>query len=225
MGISLVKKSDNFAPTIINYHNQMKKILLSAAAVMAFGLVSAQESTGSAGFKQGDVFASGAVGYSSEKTGDNKSDQFTVIPRAAYFVTDNIALGAQIGYTTGTETVEGPFGGSVDQDTNVFSAGVFGRYYFTPARNFSFFGQLGVDFATAKTEIEGVPGEAKANGFNVGLAPGISYFVSDHIALEATFGLLGYNSVKPDVDGAESTDTFDIGFDLENINFGIVYKF
>jgi hypothetical protein len=221
VGILLVKNFNNFAPTIINYHIKMKKLLLSAIAVMAFGFANAQDPV-STGFKQGDVFISGSVGYSSTKTGDNKNDQFTVIPRAAYFVTNNIALGAQIGYTTATQTVDTPLG-SIDNDVDTFQAGVFGRYYFTPARNFSFFGQLGVGFSSTKNKPDGGD-DTKDSGVNVGLAPGISYFVSDHIALEATWGLLGYSSYNPDGDG-DNTNTFDIGVDLENINFGIVYKF
>lgn len=206
----------------------MKKILLSAAAVIAFAFnAQAQETTGTTGFSEGDVFMTGSVGFGSQKYGDAKTNQFTIAPKAGYFVTSNIALGAQIGYTSATETevVGGPFGPvTADTDTNTFTVGVFGRYYFTPARNFSFFGQLGVDYATAKSETEGIPGENKADGFNVGLAPGISYFVSDHIALEATFGLLGYNTVKVDGD-SESTNSFEIGADFTNIQFGIVYKF
>jgi len=205
----------------------MKKILLSAAAIIAFAFTAqAQEIAPTTGFSEGDVFITGSVGFGTTKTGDFKTDQFTISPKAAYFVTSNIAIGAQIGYTSATTTIPNPFGdGSVDQDTNSFAVGAFGRYYFTPARNFSFFGQLGVDYVTAKTEIEGVPGESKTNGFNVGLAPGVSYFVSDHIAFEATFGFLGYNTSKPDVDGAESTDSFEIGVDFTNIQFGMVYKF
>jgi len=203
----------------------MKKILLSAVAVMAFGFANAQD-VPTTGFSQGDVFISGAVGYTSEKTGDFKTDQFKIIPRAAYFVTNNISVGVQLGYTTGTATtvVGGPVDPiTVENDVKTFEAGAFGRYYFTPARNFSFFGQLGVGYMSTKTEPEGGP-DTKDTGINLGLAPGISYFVSEHIALEATFGLLGYNSVNPDGDG-DNTNTFNIGTDFNDINFGIVYKF
>lgn len=203
----------------------MKKLLLSAAAVMVFGLANAQETTGTTGFSKGDVFITGAVGYGSESTGDNETSTFTFSPKAGYFVTENIAVGINLGYTSQTETEEDGLGDTFDTDTNTLEVGAFGRYYFTPARNFSFFGQLAVGMTSSKTEVEGVDGEYKENGFNLGLAPGISYFVSEHIALEATFGLLGYNTSEPDVDGAESTDNFNIGANFNDINFGIVYKF
>lgn len=199
----------------------MKKILLSAVAIMAFGFANAQETTG---FTKGDIFASGSVGYGSEKTGDNKNNTFNFSPKAGYFVTNNIAVGVKLGFTSGKDTEQvGP--ASIETKTNTFEAGAFGRYYFTPASQFSFFGELSAGFNSSKTEIDGVPGESKSNGFNVGVAPGISYFVSKNIALEATFGLLGYKTNKPDFDGAESTDTFNIGANFSDIRFGIVYKF
>lgn len=201
----------------------MKKILLSAIAVMAFGFANAQE-TSTTGFAEGDLFMSGSFGYSSTKTGDVKSNQFSIAPRVGYFVTNNIAIGGQLGYVSGTDTESDGFGGTYDVDTNVFTVGAFGRYYFTPARNFSFFGHLGLDYGSTKTETEGVDGEVKGDGFKIALAPGISYFVSDHIALEATFGALGYSTFE--MDGAEdSTDSFELSADLTNITFGILYKF
>ena len=201
----------------------MKKLLLSAVALMAFTAASAQETT-TTGFSGGDMFLTGSLGYSSTKTGEFKDTEFIISARYGYFVTDNIAIGPQLTFIDGTMTDVDPFTGEpLDVDTSALEAGAFGRYYFTPSRNFSFFGQLEVAYVTAKSETEF--GESKANGFGFGLAPGISYFVSDHIAFEATFGLLGYSTIKPDFDGAESTDTFEIGADFTQINFGMVYKF
>lgn len=195
----------------------MKKVLLSLTALFAFGLASAQEADN--GFSNGDAFISGSVGFANQSTGDVKTNGFTVSPRVGYFVSENIAVGVALGYTSTTDKAPG----TEDEKNSMFEVGAFGRYYFTPANKFSLFGQLGVAYASSKYE-EG-DFEAKSNGFNIGLAPGINYFVSDHFALEATFGLLGYTTSKPDADGAESTDTFEFGVDMSNINFGIVYKF
>ncbi|WP_159802264.1 outer membrane beta-barrel protein [Flavobacterium sp. MK4S-17] len=202
----------------------MKKILLSAVALMAFGFANAQEETTGKGFSQGDVFISGSLNFTSEKTGDFKTNGIIVSPRAAYFVDNNIAVGLSLGFASskGDVTEEGD---TFEVKTTAFEIGAFGRYYFTPANDFSLFGQLNVAYATAKTEVDVVDTEVKVNGINIGVAPGISYFVSDHFALEATFGILGYTTVKPDFDGADSTDTFQIGLDLSDINFGVVYKF
>ncbi|WP_330442069.1 porin family protein [Flavobacterium sp. C4GT6] len=196
----------------------MKKVLLSLAAVFAFGLANAQE-TENNGFAKGDVFLSGSVGFSSESTGDVKTNGFNITPSAGYFVSENIAVGLSLGYTSTKD--EAP--NREDIKYSEFGIGAFGRYYFTPANKFSLFGQLGVGYQNGKYEQGST--EVKSDGFNVAVAPGINYFVSEHFALEATFGILSYSTSKPDFDGAESTDNFDFGVNLDNINFGIVYKF
>lgn len=201
----------------------MKKVILSVATVLAFGIASAQDAdktSGGKGFANGDLFMTGTVGFSSEKTGDFKTNTFTIAPSAGLFVTNNIAVGLNIGFTSAKE--EDPIDGDVD--TTLFGIGAFGRYYATPANDFSFFGQLGFNYFTGKQEFEG-GGELKVDGFEIALRPGISYFVSEHFALEASIGALRYETSEPDTDGAESTDTFELGVDLTEINFGLLYKF
>ncbi|MEO7976077.1 outer membrane beta-barrel protein [Flavobacterium sp.] len=197
----------------------MKKIVLSAVAILAFGFANAQDSTGGKGFANGDVFISGSVGFSSIKEGDVKTSGFVVAPKVGFFVTDNIVLGGAIGFQ-GT-TVDDGIG--EDVKTNTISAGLFGRYYATPSSDFSVFGELGVNYLSSK-EDDGVT-EDKLNGFNIVLAPGVSYFISDHFALEAAIGVLSYETEKPDVDGAESRNTFNLGLGLDDITLGLVYKF
>lgn len=204
----------------------MKKLVCSLAALFAFGMANAQETTiTSEGFKQGDAFISGSVGFSNQKNGDFKTNTFNVSPKAAYFVSNNIALGVSLGYNAIKQ--DNFDNGYYTQKNHSFNAGVFGRYYFTPANKFSFFAQLGADYFTTKTEVAVYNSETTVNGFNIQLAPAISYFVSNHFALEATFGILGYNTRKPNDDfgGNNSTNTFNFGLNLSNINFGAVYKF
>jgi outer membrane protein W len=207
----------------------MKKIILSAAALLVFGFANAQdkaESNGGKGFSNGDVFVTGSVGYSSETTGDVKSNSFTVSPAVGFFVTENIAIGGMIGYesSTGDQDISGE-GDFFEVKTNTFSIGAFGRYYATPASDFSFFGELGLAYATSKSEASDLDIESKANGFGVAVSPGVSYFISSNFALEATIGALSYSSMKPDFDGAEATNNFDLNLDLTNVTFGLVYKF
>ncbi len=196
----------------------MKKIILTVAAVFAFGFANAQEEAKGEGFSKGDVFISGSVGFSSNdnKATGVKTDMFNVTPRAAYFVTENIAVGLSLGFAQTKEA---------DDKATEFKVGAFGRYYFTPASKFSVFGQLGFDYFNNKVETSTPLGsvEAKSNGFDVAVAPGVSYFVSKNFALEATFGRLGYRTSKPD--GGEATNNFGLNVDLSNINLGLVYKF
>lgn len=202
----------------------MKKLLV-AGAVALFATVSAQE-TSTEGFAQGDTFITGAVGFGSQKTGDAKTNAFTISPSVGYFVTPNIALGARVGFATTKDTNE-IANVTAEEKTDAFTAGVFGRYYWMPASKFSIFAELGAGYGTSKTTTKTSVAEfeSKFNGFNIGFAPGINYFLNKNFALEASWGVLSYNSVKPDVDGATATNSFDFGVNLSNINLGLVYKF
>ncbi|WP_108869238.1 porin family protein [Aquimarina aquimarini] len=196
----------------------MKKLMLTALAVVSFISVKAQDGE-TAGFAKGDIFISGAVGYDSSTFGDNKDNTFTIAPRAGYFVSENIAVGARIGFTSSTvERV-----GTADFDTNTFNIGAFGRYYFTPSSKFSVFGEFGLDYLS-RNEDNGTT-DLDSNGFSVGGGPGVSYFIGNNFALEAFWGALRYNTLKADVSGAESQDDFEFGVNLDDITLGLVYKF
>lgn len=198
----------------------MKKLILSAAALFAFGFAQAQETTeGGKGFSNGDIFMTGSVGFSSTSTGDDKANEFTFSPSAGMFVTDNIAIGLELSISSATEED----GFSDELKTSQVGIAAFGRYYTTPASDFSFFAQLGVGYVSVKAE-QG-PNEIKANGFGVEFNPGVSYFISENFALQATIGALSYSSVEPDFDGAESTDNFELNLNLSDIQLGLVYKF
>ena len=191
--------------------------MFTALAVLGFTFANAQE--GSEGYANGDVFISGAFNYTSTKTGDVKDSSFEIAPRIGFFVSDNIAIGGKIGYLSAKE--EDGVGGEITDNT--LSVGAFGRYYFTPSSKFSVFGELGVDYVS--NTIDNGVGELKTSGFGAAFGPGVNYFLSSNFALEAYWGAFGYASVKPDIDGAESTNVFTFGADLRDISLGLVYKF
>jgi outer membrane protein len=198
----------------------MKKIILSIVAVLGLGFANAQD-TPEGGFANGDAFISGGFGFGSSKTGDAKENSFTITPSVGFFVTPNIALGGKLGYVSRTKD-----NGTIENKDNTFSVGVFGRYYTTPASKFSIFGELGVEYQT-RTIGDDVKDskDLKVNGFGIELAPGVSYFLSKSFALEAKWGILGYNTAKADVEGAKANNDFNIGLDLSDITLGLVYKF
>lgn len=196
----------------------MKKIILSIAAVFAFGFANAQE-TVSEGFSSGDVFITGTVGFGSSKSGDSKRTSFQFSPSVGYFVNSNIAVGARLGIFNIKDETKG----LDDVKSTSFTGGLFGRYYWNPASKFSIFGELGANYVT--TKYENTPTDYKTDGFQVEFAPGISYFLNKNFAIEATWGVISYASAKPDLDSSESTDTFSVGLNLSDVNFGVIYKF
>ncbi len=200
----------------------MKKLLLTALAIASFATASAQDEN-TAGFSKGDVFISGAAGFNSTKTGDVKGSTFNITPRVGFFASDNIAIGLKAGYTSQSQD-NAFFNGVelVDSEINTFEIGAFGRYYATPSSKFSVFGELDAAYTSSKVD---TGADVTTNGFAIGVSPGVSYFLSSNFAIEAAWGALQYATSKPDVDGAENTNNFEIGLDLENINLGLVYKF
>ena len=72
----------------------MKKVILTAIAVLGFAFANAQ--TG--GFAKGDAFISGALSVNSTKEGDAKTSGFIIEPKVGYFVSENIAVGAKLGF-------------------------------------------------------------------------------------------------------------------------------
>jgi opacity protein-like surface antigen len=186
----------------------MKKIILTAMAVFAFGFANAQESNG--GFAKGDVFATGSFALGGEKTGDSKTNVFGIAPSVGYFVSENIAVGARVGFATIKED---------DDKINAFNADVFGRYYMTPASKFSTFGELAVGIGSEKE------GDFKSKSFGVNLGLGVNYFLSKNWAIEAAWAGLEYNTDNNGGNGADKTNSFGLVLDLSAINFGLTYKF
>ena len=197
----------------------MKKLMLVGALAL-FAAVNAQVSTSTEGFAQGSTFITGAVGFASESIAEEKTSGFTIAPSVGYFVTPNIAIGAKLGYTS-LKNEEG----SYEETTDLLTAGVFGRYYWMPASKFSIFAELGADYRSLTEDDNTISNEYKSNGFGIQLAPGMNYFLNNNFALEAKVGVLGYSSDKPDYTGAEATDNFNIGLNLNDITLGLVYKF
>ncbi len=196
----------------------MKKFIFSAMAVFSLTFAQAQETGENPGFNAGDMFISGSVGYSTTKNpDDSKTSNFNIIPRFGYFVNDFFAVGAQLGYSKNTAEDSR---GRDTVDNSTFEVGVFGRYYLLPGKRFTPYGELNLGYGHTKDIFDN-----KVNGLNIGFMPGVSYFLSNNFAIEASVGILGYSSAKPDSDGAEATKRFDFGIDTNDINFGLIYKF
>ncbi len=195
----------------------MKKLILIVLAMVSFTFVKAQNNDTS-GLVKGDVFISGSFGYSSQSIGNDDDNTFTISPRVGYFLTENIAAGVRLRYQNRKNEL-----GLNEIDTKTFNIGAFGRYYFTPTNKFSVFGEFGLDYLSQNSDIGA--SDITTDGFSIGGGPGVSYFIGNHFALEAFWGVLTYTTVEPDVPNSESTDSFDIGVDFDDITLGLVYKF
>ena len=197
----------------------MKKDLLSAVALLAFGFANAQEEKANEGFAKGDLFVTGAFTLGSEKTGDVKSSSFEIAPQVGFFLTENIAIGGKLGY----KADKAENAGGDTQDDAGFTVGAFGRYYFTPASKFSLFAQLGLDYSSMEDKLATDYTEAE---LGLGLGAGLNYFVSSNFSIEAGVAVLGYSSNdNGGGSGVDKTNNFSFGGDWRAVTFGVNYKF
>ena len=172
----------------------MKKILLSALAVFAFGAANAQE--GGFGFSKGNVIVEGNFSLTSETIpaggGSTKNTtSYGFAPVGGYFISDKFALGLGLNIESNK---------SNSQEVNTLGVGVFGRYYFLDlGQRFKVYGQaaLGFDSINNKT----VDAKSTDIGFSAGL--GVNYFLTRSLAINfgVTDILSVVNSKPKDGDG------------------------
>ncbi len=167
------------------------------------------------GFGKDDFVISGAFGVTSASGGGGSSaTTFKILPSAAYFISDKMAIVGKIGYAQNGGTVSsGVITGA--SDDLVVAAGL--RFYKTPGSQFSLFAQGLIEF-TSKS----FGGGGSGTQFGIVFNPGINYFVSNSFSIEATFGEVGFRSLSRG--GASNTDIV-LGLDLSQIGFGLNYKF
>jgi hypothetical protein len=200
----------------------MKKIILTVAAVFAFGFANAQDKKESSeGFSKGDVFVTGAfsLGSTNDKNAEVKTSSFEIAPQLGYFVSENIAIGLKVGYSS-DKTKSSV---ATTSDISGIEVGAFGRYYFTPASKFSLFGQLGFDYGSLTNNLTNP--KAKLNTTDINLGLGLNYFVSSNFSIEAGVAALSFGNAKSDVSGDKGESAFSFGGDWRAVSFGVNYKF
>jgi hypothetical protein len=63
------------------------------------------------------------------------------------------------------------------------------------------------------------------NAWGLGVKPGVAVNLNESISFVAHMGFLGYNSEKPDFDGAKATNTVGLSLDGTDLSFGFYYNF
>jgi outer membrane protein W len=194
----------------------MKKLILSIALIAAFGIANAQE-----GFSKGNTFLTGSLKISSQndKDEDTKSNSTNFAVGVGHFLSDNFALGVNLGIGSARITEAS----NSTEETSEMNVGAFGRYYFSPKSKFSMLGHLGVNYTSMKYKT--FTPDLKFSGIDIFAAPGFNYFVSKNLSLEAVIGKIGYSSAKADVTGAKGTTNFNFNFDFSNVGFGMNFRF
>lgn len=223
----------------------MKKVLLTAVAVFSLTFVNAQEEEVKGfGFSKGNMFLEGNLGFSSDKetnsdiTGDldeTKTNEFNFNPKFGYFISDKLALGAELMVGSGKEeiTVFGTPNVTNETTNNSFGGGVFARYYFLDlGQRFKTYAEAGLDFGSRTWEANGTETQKDSN-FGLNFDLGMNYFVTEKMAIN--FGLanvLGFNSTTSENPAGDEQTNSGINGNINVFNnffdtptFGLTYKF
>jgi len=207
----------------------MKKIILTVAAVFALSFANAQDKKESKGFgfSEGNIFVEGSINMTStnDKNADVKTNSMNLAPKAGYFVTDNFAVGIQLGIGSSKTSTAGT---NTSKMSN-FDFGAFGRYYFLDlGERFKTYTEFGFLVGSEK---DGVGATVKTNTFDINAGLGMNYFVTPKVAI--SFGLsnvINYGTSKTDISGDKGSNHMDVNINVFNNffntpTFGALYKF
>ncbi len=192
----------------------------------------------SAGYLQaqpsaGNLFVGGSVGFSisidKTKSGgtthkDETTHNITLLPMAGYFLSDRIAMGARLGIDA--EITKAPDNVLEKSTVTSFVINPFGRYYLISGTG-GLFAEASVVVApgSEKDHFEDETNTYNTMFFSVGLAPGVYYYISEKLALEAKFGWFGFET-SADETGTNTKDInnfFGLDISPDQFSFGLTY--
>lgn len=233
----------------------MKKIVLILFLVLSGFLLKSQISKGTKMIgtrvnynqsKQDNQSSNGD--YKSLLSGRN----FNLSLFGGYFIKDNFVAGLNFGYSdqyteSTTKQIAYPSGSSYESneesDSKIYSAGVYFRLYKMFSENkVGFFGNLNAlysfgnstshrtDFANGVMNNDNVS-TGDITEYSITLSPGVVYFITKQIGLEASFGNLSFKSQTNETNassGLTSTYNYNIlnfNFSASTFNLGINFYF
>jgi hypothetical protein len=117
---------------------------------------------------------------------------FELTPRVLYYLSDNLAVGGEIGFVMQSQKQ-----GTASERTSVFTLAPMARYNLPVTERFGLFvdGRMGFGFGGTKETVGNRTEEGPSVfRFDLGVSPGMLYFLNEKIAIEARFGRLGYSA-------------------------------
>lgn len=172
---------------------------------------------------------------------------FKVTPLVSYFIRDNISIGARFAYSRtnvdiGNISLELGDDLSFDVDnfksvSNTYTGSVFLRTYLNlgDSKRFGLFNEARVSYGYSEGNSSSGTGidlsgmyQLKHN-LNIGVAPGLTVFINDYVAAEASVNVAGlnfnwYDQTKDQVyKGKRTSSSANFKINLLSIDLGIVF--
>jgi hypothetical protein len=191
----------------------MKKIMMTLAAVLVSVAASAQ------------VYVGGTVGFQTSKPngdGAKSATKFQINPEVGYNISDNFAVGINIGFSSEKGVWNEPaqgfgYGREGDEASTKFKVAPYARYTYAKLGIVDLFLDGQFSFATVKDS---------HNELGIHIIPGVAVNASDNIAFVAKLGEgLGWSMYKAK-EGDGKANKFGVDFDtLTALQFGLYFKF
>lgn len=221
----------------------MRVNLLALFLFMYVGVTSVFSQEEEEHTKQKMAFISGSFSYQSSTNAneeltifleDAKIKTFSVLPKLGLFINTNTAIGAGVGYTY--EKLEASdYDGELTSTTPLFSIEPFMRSYrpltddasiFVDASAFYRFGTQTFDYYDEYDE-DNYSEKTEKTSYGVAISPGITYHLTENIAMELVVGKLHYTKSKSKPKGAPDDFTFKsssygLKLDLDHATLGVV---
>ncbi len=160
----------------------MKKLILFVALLLGVNALNAQINKGNV--MLGGDLANLNVSFDNQTT-------FNLTPKAAWFIDDGVALGSYMHF--GVTHINGESGSNYS-----YGIGPLARYFFSidqlPAlKKTKFFVEANAGFEGVHSSVN----SSNTNGMGFGFGPGVSYFITPSVGVEALLkydGILGFGS-------------------------------
>jgi hypothetical protein len=170
----------------------------------------------------------------------NQSNYFNMTPRIGWFISNNLVIGLSPRYSSSFHKTTSNNAGNTT--STGYSIAPFVRYYKPLNEKWAIFAEfdgIGLNFSSSKYEGDNDPNviENSSQGYSLGIfvKPGVTYFISPKVGIEASLGSLGYgffhtkvksknNNQQPleqETVNNSSSGGINLGAALQNISLGI----
>lgn len=171
--------------------------------------------------------------FNEQQSSNNlKNFNITIQPNIGYAIGKNLMLGSSIGLGFGSGDSSSRTGGlpdnlsSAESESTSWNIAPYVRAFLPIGKRAAFYVQGEVGYSASKSSSSSEQNsfintnESRNTGYSAGLRPGLTYFITNHLALETQLGFLGYSTNT--FESKDENDT--VSRTSENGNFGFNFN-
>ena len=220
------------------------KTLLPIIAFLVLSFASAQEPLEKLVIEKGtwNIRGSASIRFSNNENGlnlqdivaENSLNSFSIAPSFGYTLKNNLIVGVGLQYYN--QKNEGSTIGLNNNDTfkttsNSIGLAPYVRGYKGIGKQLALYlqGEVGYNhfWDTNVQDGQNENNDSTGNNLFVGVRPGITYFLGQKLAIEASYGSLGYSYTERKNDNGtySKNNSFNLNLNTSDLLFGIAYYF